>query len=138
MSVRPEAEFRTELPYDGIEDEIDFVEFPGRSVTEAIAAMLAGLGYDVSAPIHAAEHGWELDACANGRRFWLQITRMDEEVCNLMTMDMTWRIWRMQPSFKEFLTQLDTALRGDGRFSQIGWFRNSKDETRSSHPVEAS
>ena len=137
MSVRPEAEFRTALPYDAIEDEIDFVEWPGRNVTEAIGAMLASLGYEVSGPIHAAEHGWELDVRANGRRFWLQITRWDEQDCNLMTKDMTWRIWRLQPSFEEFLTQLDEALRADERFSQIGWFRDRKDQTRSPHPVEA-
>ena len=138
MSVRPEAEFRTDLPLDGVEDETDFVEFPGRNVTEVVGAMLASLGYDVSPPIHAGEHGWELDVRANGRRFWLQITRMDERDCNLITEDMTWRIWRLQPSFEEFLTQLDKALREDGRFSQIAWFRDWKDETRSPHPVEAS
>jgi hypothetical protein len=138
VSVRQWAEFRTELPLDWVEDETDIVEFPGRNVTEAIAAMLASLGYDVSAPIHAGEHGWELDVRANGRRFWLQITRMEEHDCHLTTQDMTWRIWRLQPSFEEFLTQLDRALREDGRFSQIGWFRDRKDETRSPHPVEAS
>jgi hypothetical protein len=138
VSVRQWAEFRTELPLDWVEDETDIVEFPGRNVTEAIAAMLAPLGYDVSAPIHAGEHGWELDARANGRRFWLQITRMEEHDCHLTTQDMTWRIWRLQPSFEAFLTQLDTALRTDARFSQIGWFRDRNDKTRSSHPVEAS
>ena len=47
MSLRPEAEFRTELPFDVVEDEADIVEFPGRSETEAIGAMLSALGYDV-------------------------------------------------------------------------------------------
>jgi hypothetical protein len=135
VSVRQEAEFRTALPYDGIEDEIDFVEFPGRNVAEALAAMLACLGYDVSAPIHAGEHGWELDVRANGRRFWLQITRMDEQGCILVTMDMTWRIWRLRPSYEEFLTQLDGALRKDERFSDVGWYRDWEDKTRSPHPV---
>lgn len=135
MSLRPEAEFRTELPEDGVEDETDFVEFPGRSVTEAIAAMLADLGYGVSAPIHAGEHGWELDVRARGRRFWLQVTRMGGLDCTLSTKDMTWQFWRARPSFEEFLTQLDTALRADGRFSQISWFRDWRDKTRSPHPV---
>jgi hypothetical protein len=48
------------------------------------------------------------------------------------------RIWRLQPSFKEFLTQLDRALREDGRLSQIGWFRDREDQTRSPYPVDAS
>ena len=135
MSLRPEAEFRTELPYDSKEDETDFVEFPGRNVTEAIGSMLSGLGYEVSAPMHAGEHGWELDARASGRRFWLQITRMDEQNCILTTKDMTWQFWRRHPSFEEFLTKLDAALRGDGRFDQIGWFQDWKDKTRSAHPV---
>ncbi len=137
MTLRPRAEFQTSLPDDGIEDETDFVEFPGRNVTEAIATMLSGLGYDVSPPIHAAEHGWELDVRANGRRFWLQITRMDELNCILVTQDMTWRIWRLHPSHAEFLTQLDAALRQDGRFDEIGWYRNWEDDTRTPHPVVA-
>lgn len=137
MSLRPEAEFRTTLPEDGVEDEAGFVEFPGRSIMEAIGAMLSVLGYEVPAPIHAGEHGWELDVRAKGRRFWLQVTWMGESDCILSTMDMTWQFWRTQPSFEEFLTQLDTALREDARFSQIGWFRDWKDKTRSPHPVGA-
>lgn len=135
MSVKPEAEFRTELPYDAVEDETDIVEFAGRGVTEAIGGMLAALAYEVSAPIHAGEHGWELDVRARGRRFWLQVTRMEGPDCILSTQDMTWQFWRTRPSFEEFLAQLDTALREDGRFSQIGWFRDWKDKTRSPHPV---
>lgn len=135
VNLRPEAEFRTELPEDGGEDEVDFVEFPGRSVVEAIASMLAGLGYDVSAPIHAVEHGWELDVRAKGRRFWLQLTRMGGPDCILVTKDMTWQFWRKRPSFGELLTQLDRALRADGRFSQIGWYRDWSDKSRSPHPL---
>lgn len=137
MSIRPCAEFQTELPLDWLEGETETIEFPGRSVTEAIAAMLESLGYDVSAPMHAGELGWELDVRANGRRFWLQISRMEESVCDLVAWDMTWRIWRTQPSLEEFLTQLDAALRKDGRFSQFGWYRERKDKTRSPHPVGA-
>jgi hypothetical protein len=135
VSLRPEAEFRTALPDDGVEDETDFVEFPGRNVTEAIGAMLAGLGYEVSAPIHAGEHGWELDVRAKGRRFWLQVTRLGGPDCILVTRDMTWQFWRTHPSFEEFLTQLDTALRADGRFSQLGWYGDWRDKSRSPHPV---
>jgi hypothetical protein len=97
--------------------------------------MLSALGYDVSAPIHAGEHGWELDVRAKGRRFWLQVTRIEGPDCYLSTQDMTWRFWRVRPSFEEFLTQLDDALRRDRRFNQIGWFRDRKDKTRSPHPV---
>ena len=132
MSLKLEAEFRTELPYDGIEDETDFVEFPGRNVTEAIAGILKSLGYDVSAPMHAGEHGWELEIRARGRRFWLQITRIDD--CILCAFDMTWQFWRRRPSFKEFVTQLDAELWRDGRFDQIGWYKDWRDKTRSPHP----
>lgn len=137
MIIRPEAEFQTELPYDAIEDETDIVEFAGRGVTEAISALLTSLGHRVSEPIHAGEHGWELDVWVRGRRFWLQITRMEGADCNLIAKDMTWQLWRTRPSFQEFLTQLDAALRGDGRFDRIAWFKDWRDKSRSPHPVAA-
>lgn len=135
VSLRPEAEFRTLLPDDLIEDEEDIVAFAGRNVVEAIGVMLSALGYEVSEPIYAGEHGWELDVCAKGRRFWLQVSRMDGPNCRLSALDMTWRFWRRHPSFGTFLTQLDAELRRDGRFEQIGWLRDWDDETRSPHPV---
>jgi hypothetical protein len=122
---------------DAVEDENDIVEFAGRSVTEAIGAMLAALGYNVSPPIHAGEHGWELDVRAKGRRFWLQVTRPAGPACCLASQDVTWQFWRDRPSFEEFLSQLDAALRQDGRFDRIGWFRDWRDKSRSAHPVRA-
>ena len=134
MRLRPEAEFRPDFPYDRGGDETDVLA--GRGMTEAIGAMLRSLGYDVSEPMHAGEHGWELEV-RKGRRFWLQISWFEKEVCRLTAFDVTWKFWRRRPGFKEFLTQLDDALRQDGRFHQIGWFKDWRDSSRSSHPVAA-
>ena len=109
MIIRPEAEFQTELPYDAIEDETDIMEFAGRGVTEAISALLTSLGHRVSEPIHAGEHGWELDVWVRGRRFWLQITRMEGADCNLIA-----RVGRRIQSL-----QVDWLARGS-RFASCG------------------
>jgi hypothetical protein len=122
VSVRPVAEFCADFPNDMIEDETDIVQFGGRGITEAIAGMLDDLGYKVSAPIYAGEHGWELDARVGGRRFWLQITDIDGSKCSLVTDDMTWRLWPDPSKHREFLVQLEAALQRDGRFRQIKWF----------------
>ena len=90
MRLRPEAEFRTELPDDMVEDDTDIVEFGGRGVTEALGKMLVSLSYEVSAPIYAGEQGWELDARVRGRRFWLQVSQVDGQHYRLSTKDMTW------------------------------------------------
>jgi len=133
--LRPEAEFQTSIPDEGIEEDGDFVEFPGRKVTEAISAMLSGLGYEMSAPFHAEHAGWELDARANGRRIWLRIASMDDTSYALFTKDMTWQFWRRDPSFADFLTGLNAALQQDDRFDEILWSRDWRDNTRSPDPV---
>ena len=125
------AEFRSVIVDEGIEDETDFVEFPGRITTAIIADMLADLGYEVSLPIDGGVRGWELNIEAGGRRFWLLVSVIDEDENYLHLTDETRRFWRRHPSFADFLRHLDGALRRDGRFQNLLWFRDYRDATRS-------
>lgn len=122
MTIRPNIELRADFPDDRIEDDNDIVQFPGRNITEALRDALQALGYQVSDPIHAHEHGWELDVHRGRKRLWMQITSMgDDGECLIMTKNMT--SW-LRPDFdvyRVFLTDLQQVLEADARFSQIAW-----------------
>ncbi len=78
MMIRNLATFRADFPDDQIDDDNDIVQYGGKGVTEAIREMLVGLGYGVSEPIHAHEHGWELHIEAQERNLWCQVTDLRE------------------------------------------------------------
>lgn len=122
MILRPEIQFSSAFPDDSIEDEIDLVQWPGRNIAEVIRTGLKARGYRVSEPIHAHEHGWELDIWRGRKRFWLQISVLDAEVNYLMAENMTFFLWRDANLFRTFLSDLQSVLEADDRFSRIGWF----------------
>lgn len=121
MNIRPNVELLANFPDDTVEDEHDIVEFPGRNITEALAAALSGLGYRVSEPIYAGEHGWELDFWWERQRMWMQITRMAGDECFLMTKNMASWLRPGLPIYKVFLSDLQRILEDDDRFSSIAW-----------------
>lgn len=135
VTIRPTAEFHTKLDYDLVVEDGEVVQFGGRTVIEAIGGMLSDLGYKISDPIYADEHGWEMDVHSPVGRFWLQVTRLDASECILCTDYLVWGLWVRRRNLAAFLTELDAALRQDGRFDQIVWFRNGNDPKRSLHPV---
>jgi len=120
--ARPEIEFSSSFPDDSLSDEIDFIEWPGRNIAEAIKAALERLDYRVSEPIHAHEHGWELDIWRGRKRLWLQISVLDAEVNYLMAENMTFFLWPDVELFRRLLADLQQILEADGRFSRIRWF----------------
>lgn len=121
MSIRPEVEFSSSFPDDSISDEIDFIQWPGRNIAEALKGGLERVGYRVSEPIHADEHGWELDIWRGDKRLWLQISVLDAEVNYLSAKNMTFFLWPDVKLFRTFLADLQCVLEADSRFSRIGW-----------------
>ena len=76
MRLKTWAEFVADFPYDGIEDEKGFVEFPGRGIAEAMADMLRSFGYEVSAPEHRFENGWNFEAKTDTKRIWMNMSNI--------------------------------------------------------------
>ena len=62
MKMRPWAEFASTLPSDRIdsEDEMDILQYPGKLLSETLAEILKGLGYEIIDLIYLHERGWEL------------------------------------------------------------------------------
>lgn len=124
MTIRPNIELRADFPYDGIEDEHDFVQWPGRNITEALRDALQALGYQVSDPIHAHEHGWELDLHRGRKRLWMQITSAgDHGECMIMTKHRASWFRPDADVYRVFLTDLQQVLEADARFSQMAWLK---------------
>lgn len=122
MTFRPVLEFRSGFPDDTVEDDNDIVQWPGRNIAEVLKAALEQQGYRVSEPIHAHEHGWELDVWRGRKRMWLQISVLGAEECYLDAENMTSWLWPDAKVFRAFLAELQRIVTADSRFSPIGWF----------------
>ncbi len=132
MKIFPHAEFRADVPDDAVEKGDDIVVFPGRGLAEIIAGMLTRLGYDVSPPDHAHEHGWELDARRGGRRVWLQVTQLPGKAkprpadAILMTEERPTLLQRVlgrkESIHAELLSGLHQEMQAEPRFQEITWW----------------
>lgn len=123
MTLRPEIQFSHTFPDDSIEDEDDFVQWPGRNVAEALKVALQAKGYRVSEPVDAQHVGWELDVWHGRKRLGLQISLGDAELNYLIAKNMTFFLWPDVKLFRAFLADLQNVLQADHRFSRIRWFR---------------
>ena len=122
MTFYPVVEFRSGFPDDTIEDGDDIVQWPGRNISEVLKAALERLNYRVSEPIHAHEHGWELDVWWGNKRLWLQISVLDADECYLTAENKTFWLWPDAKVFRAFLADLQRTLAADDKFSITGWF----------------
>jgi hypothetical protein len=122
VTLRSEIQFHSGFPDDTVEDDHEIVQWPGRNIAEALKAALEQVGYRVSEPIHAHEHGWELDIWSGRKRRWLQISVIDADECYLMAENMAFWLWPDVPLFRTFLSDLQRILDADARFSRVGWF----------------
>ena len=140
MIFRPEIAFSSTFPDDSIQDDVDFVQWPGRNIAEALKTALEQRDYRVSEPIHAHEHGWELDVWRGRKRLWLQISVIDTELNYLIAENMTFFLWRDTKLFRAFLSDLHVILEADPRFNQVRWFTKGgigRDEAPALGPLEA-
>jgi hypothetical protein len=123
MRVRNWATFTADLPDDHIEDGPKIVQFGGKSVMEAIAAMLSGLGCAVGQVTYANEHGWELDVDFGKRRLWCQVTLIEGYLFVFEDTSFLGKLLgRQDPFYLDVLTRLARELGSDPRFHDVLWF----------------
>src|SRR5688572_25012849 len=116
MRVLKHCAFKSGFPDDATYDDTgDFEFFAGRNVSEAIKAMLEGMGGVVSEPKHCFEEGWEMAATFGARRIWFRVTPVEEFV--LLSEDQTtlFSRWfnKKIPTYADILTKLNAAMRRD-------------------------
>jgi hypothetical protein len=140
LILRPEIEFGSAFPDDSIEGENDFIQWPGRNIAEALKTAFERRGYRVSEPIHAHEHGWELNIWRGRKRLWLRIGVVDAELNYLTALNMTFFLWRDTKLFRGFLSDLHAILGADPRFNQVRWFAKggiARNDSPAAAPFEA-
>jgi hypothetical protein len=129
MIVRTLVIFHTDIPDDAImtADGMNFVQWPGRNVVEAIADLLRTLGWTPDDPFDLEERGWDLDASSGNNSISLRIEVPEEVLVQITdrTPEFTWYLKRKPPGpvFTRLLTELDKALKADSRFRDILWFK---------------
>lgn len=138
MKVLPNLECDTTLPDDGIEEDGDYVQLPGKNVAEAVGALLKARGYDVSPVKDAGLNGWDFEVERDRQRFWLLTTAIDLYI--IQSKDQTTRFWPNPKPYRQFLSDLHEALSEDPRFSKIRWWKKNwppKDGEAFARPFES-
>ncbi|MBN9318233.1 MAG: hypothetical protein J0I28_00870 [Caulobacterales bacterium] len=106
-----------------VEDEHDIIQFGGKGVSEAIGAILSGLGYSVGELDYQGERGWEFSAGAEGQQIWLLLSDLGDYLM-LQVEDPSFM--GLRPKYRQFrehfLSGLTDALNRDGRFHDLLWF----------------
>jgi hypothetical protein len=121
MIIRPCALFASDLPEDIIDTEDEFIA-GGRSVTEAIAGILKGMGCAVDSPAHEGDHGWYLPFVWKKRAFWFQITLIDRYILDTNQASYISKYFKKNKLiYAELLTQFNRLLQDDSRFDNIEW-----------------
>lgn len=141
MKIRPVIKFRSGFPDDMImADDDEIAHFPGRNIAETLKMQFESLGYKVSAPIEAFELGWELDIQRSNKRLSLRVSLIDDDENYLFADQARAWLWPDTKLFRAFLSDLQSILQADGRFSVIGWYAQGSDtfgEAAASGPFDA-
>jgi hypothetical protein len=129
MIVRSCATFTADLPDDQIENEegTSIVQYGGKSVAEAIGAVLKRLGCVVDPVRYGGDHGWELDITCGKRRLWCQVTIIDCYVIDFEDLSFISKLLgRSHPIYLDILKRLALELGRDPRFRDVLWFRKEE------------
>lgn len=120
MVVKPYAEFKADFPDDQIGEGDETEQYGGKNVTEAIAAILVGLGCTIEGIVDEEEHGWECRFLYEGLTLWFRLWDFGD--------DYAFRCDEPHPAsakydlFLRLLMKLNDALRRDGRFHDLAWY----------------
>jgi len=126
MRLLPAAEFGTDIPDDdGEVERVGHEVQSGRSVAGALREMLKRQEFKCDRPDYGGDHGWEFLCRSRGRDLWVSVIAGSEAGYYLTVRNMPWTpflFWKNPPpAFDHVLTQLDEAMKSDGRFHEIRW-----------------
>jgi len=127
VTVRSWVIFNSDLPYDAIEDETGFIQWPGKNVAEAITEILGGCGY-TNISIDVLEHaGYEIAFNIGKIPFGARVTVIDTYTVNIRQYSWLDELFgRQRPEYLEALERLNAELAKDGRFHDIRWFTDDE------------
>lgn len=130
MTIRTFAEFDSDLPTDAIESGADFIQYPGKSVTEAVRGILAELGCVLDRLEYLHEKGWEFEFAYRDRRIVCRLTLIWRYLA--IFEDLRGSKAADHPDFVAIMERLADALAADARFTDVGWFHRQDFEPHQS------
>jgi hypothetical protein len=123
MKIRPNVQFASTLPDDRIEDEHDFIKWPGENISEAFREILARLGCRLGPIENLEDRGWEFDFVHGKTRLVCRVCMIDDYLVCFWDPSFFRKLFkRTHPDFVSFLRQFGDELPRDPRFFDIGWF----------------
>lgn len=126
MKPKQCAVFRADaFPDDTVEDEHDIQVFPGKNIAEALVPILEAAGCtDVGAPSHEHEHGWHVYFGSGGKRFYLQVSRIEPETILLFEKryGSEGLFYRGPSRLLVLLDKLRPLIASDPRFQGLTWY----------------
>jgi hypothetical protein len=123
MKIRRYAQLESDLPYDGVEDERDFVVYPGKNIAEAVGEVLARQGCTIYPMLCLDEQGWEFDFVYRKLRLVCRTTMIEDYL--VLFYDPSWFrgiFKRTHPGFVDILRKVGDAMAQDSRFRNVRWF----------------
>lgn len=131
MNVRRWVTFDSDLPYDGIESEHDFIQWPGKTVAEALMEILGRLGCKRIDIDVLDERGYEVTFTIGKRQFGARVTMIDNYVVCFSQYSFWDNIFdKLRPEYVDILKRINAELNRDGRFHDIRWFLDDESLTR--------
>lgn len=123
MTLRQLVTFDSTLPYDGIEDETGFIQWPGKMVAEEIAEILRRLGCTEVLFDTLDEAGYEVSFTAGKLNLAARVTVIDTYMVGFYQYSFFDSL-RKKPrqEYVDILCRINQALNTDVRFSQVRWF----------------
>jgi len=117
------------FPDDTVQDGHDIQVFPGRNIAEALIPILRQAGCtDIGEPLHRDEHGWEMLFRSDGKRFFLQVSRIEPET--ILHFDKNYAfegLFHRGPSrLSVLLEKVRPLIAADARFAGLTWFRQEE------------
>ena len=144
MIVRNKVEFKSTFPDDSVEHEDGyFIQYPGKNVAEALAEMIAGLGYEIDPVESAGAAGWDFNVKVGKHWYTCQATLIEDYLAEFWNPSRSWWDRFMErppaPGYLELLERVAGALVADPRFSDIRWATDEEATTGrgAPHPVQA-
>lgn len=127
MNVRRWVLFDSDLPYDAIEGETNFIQWPGKNVAEAIMEILVRLGCTRVDMVTLDEAGYEVGFRAGKRPYGARVTVIDNYTVGFIKYAWLDDLFgRFRPEYLNVLEQVNAELNGDDRFHNVRWFKDDE------------
>lgn len=122
MSLSAYIYMDTTLPDEGVCDEHDWIEYPGRIVAGALWEILQGLGCKMDPIYSEGLKGWEFAFSRRGIRFWARVGAIEDFLVVITLSGWLDLTGRRRRAFLDLLREFNEVLKADPRFSKIRWY----------------